>query len=81
MIKDTDTTPERKLIASLRALSPHDWLGFGVGAVAYVRPVTIEGEKVFAVHAADGTPLSVARSFDVACASVRQDDMEPVSVQ
>jgi hypothetical protein len=74
-------TAERKLIDSLRALTPHDWLGFGVGAVAYVRPVLVEGETVFAVHAAGGTPLSVARSFELACANVRQNDMEPVSVQ
>jgi hypothetical protein len=78
MIKET---AERKLIDSLRALTPHDWLSFGVGAIAYVRPVIVEGETVFAVHAADGTPLSVARSFDLACATMRQGDMEPVAVQ
>lgn len=78
MIKDS---AEQKLIDSLRALTPHDWLSFGVGAIAYVRAVQVEGETVFAVHAADGTPLSVARNFDLACATVRQSDMEPVAVQ
>lgn len=78
MIKHTE---ERKLIDSLRALTPHDWLGFGVGAIAYVRAIQVEGETVFAVHAADGTPISVARDFELACATVRQSDMEPVAVQ
>lgn len=64
----------------LRQLSPKDFAAFGVDHVAYVKPVSVNGAAAFAVHAADGTPLTVLPAKDVAFAAVRQNDMEPVSV-
>ncbi len=68
------------MFAHLRQLSTQDFAAFGVDHVAYVRPVVVEGEAAFSIHAADGTPLSVMPQRDVAFAAVRQNDMEPLSV-
>ena len=70
-------TPSPLLI---RQLSPEDFAAFGVDHVAYVKPVTVNGVAAFAVHAADGTPLTVLPDREVASAAVRQNDLEPVSV-
>ena len=61
-------------------MSSADFAAFGSEQVAYVKPVTIDDEARFAVHAADGTPLTIAPSRDLAFAVVRQNEMEPVSV-
>ncbi|ALG70724.1 hypothetical protein VY88_05570 [Azospirillum thiophilum] len=72
MINDTHS--------QLRQLSPQDFAGFGLGDVAYVRHVEVDGTLAFAIHAADGTPLSVVAERDLAFAAIVQNDMEPVSV-
>ncbi len=72
MMNDTHT--------QLRQLSPQDFASFGLGDVAYVRPVEMDGTAAFAIHAADGTPLSVVADRDLAFAAIIQNDMEPVSV-
>ena len=48
--------------------------------VAYVKAVTIEGVRAYAIYLADGTQLALAPSRDVAFAAVRQHELEPVSV-
>lgn len=60
--------------------SARDFAAFGVDIVAYVKPVTVNGTAGYAIHAADGTPLTLVPGRDAAFAAVRQHDMEPVSV-
>jgi hypothetical protein len=48
--------------------------------LAYVKPVSIEGRIVYAIHAADGTHMGWAPDRDTAFAALRQQDFEPVSV-
>ena len=48
--------------------------------IAYVKPVTVEGQTIFAIFAADGRELAVIENRDLAEATVRQNDMEPLSV-
>jgi len=48
--------------------------------VAYVRPAVVEGQKVYAIHSADGSEIGMMAGRDVAFAAVKQHDMEPVSV-
>ena len=62
----------------LEQLSVQDFLKGGINQGAYIRPAP-GGE--YAVHAADGTVLSLAQSFDMAIAAVRHNDMHPVTVQ
>ena len=49
--------------------------------LAYIKRVAgSDGVVGFAVHAADGTPVALLPDREVAFATVRQHDLEPVSV-
>ncbi len=61
-------------------LTEQDLIMLGIEKLAYVKPVTIKGDSLFAVHAADGTEIAVIADRDVAYAAVRQHSLEPVSV-
>jgi hypothetical protein len=52
----------------------------GVQDLAYIKRVVIDGASGYAVHAADGTQIAVIPDRDVAFATVRQHDLEPMSV-
>ena len=52
----------------------------GIEEMAYVKTVTVEGEKMHSIHAADGTPLTVVADRKIAFATVSQHDMQPMSV-
>lgn len=64
----------------LKNLSSQDFLNFGLEEVAYIRPVEVDGEDVFAIHRADGTPISIAENMDSAIVSARYNDLEPLAV-
>jgi hypothetical protein len=72
--------PTAIYIAALRHLSPEDWADYGVNDVAYLKPVTLEGEARYAIHAANGAPLAVMDSREVAQAAIMQNELEAVSV-
>ncbi|HVY12068.1 MAG TPA: DUF1150 family protein [Alphaproteobacteria bacterium] len=57
-----------------------DFGSFGLEDMAYVKLVEIEGQTLHAIHAADGTPLTVIQNRALAFATVRQYEMEPLSV-
>lgn len=61
-------------------LSAQDFLNVGMDQIAYIRSVTLDDHEAFAVHAADGTPISVMHSFDTAVASIKYNEMHPVTV-
>jgi hypothetical protein len=67
-------------VASLRNISAVALAALGTGQMAFIKPVVIDGKRVFAVHGADGTALAVVEDHDVAFALVRQNDLEPLSV-
>ena len=64
----------------LRVLSPMALAALGTGYIAYVKRVTVDEHTAYAVHGADGSPLAMAASRDVAFALIRQNELEPVSV-
>ncbi|MGD0433766.1 MAG: DUF1150 family protein [Acetobacteraceae bacterium] len=58
-----------------------DQLGaLGVSHIAYVKPVIVNGEMGFAIHAADGTPMALAEDRATAMAAIMQHEMLPLSV-
>jgi hypothetical protein len=63
-----------------KTLTAGDLGNFGVEDIAYVKSVTIDGQKLHAIHAADGTPLTVVAGRELAFATVLQHDMSPASV-
>ncbi len=52
----------------------------GVSQIAYIKPVTVQGARAFAIHGADGTPMGVADGFGVALAAIIQHEMLPALV-
>ena len=68
------------LSSPTQPLSAQDFAAFGVDLLAYVKPVTLDGNPGFSIHAADGTPLTVVVGRAAAFATIRRHEMEPVSV-
>jgi hypothetical protein len=77
---DQDGDPAGRVMMDLRHLSEAQLAQLGMTQIAYVRPVIVNGEAGFAIHAADGTPMAVAGDRDVAIAAILQQDMVPVTV-
>ena len=65
---------------ALRNLSAQDFLTFGIHQVAYIRPIKVEGQSAWSLHAADGTALTVQNNEHLAAVMARQNDLEPVAV-
>jgi len=65
---------------TIREISPQALMTMGVSDLAYVRPIQIEGQNLFAVYAADGTQLTVLPSYELAVVTIRRNDLEPVSI-
>lgn len=65
----------------LKGLSSGDFLKIGMNEIAYIRPLdSLADHTVFAVHAADGTQLSILDTMDMAMATLRHNDLVPVTV-
>jgi hypothetical protein len=64
----------------IRHMTSRELALFGMQDLAYVKPVLVDGVTAFAVHAADGTQVTVLPDREVALATVRQHDLEPLSV-
>jgi hypothetical protein len=69
-----------KEIERIRQMSSRELALFGMQDLAYVKPVVVDGASAFAVHAADGTQVTVLPNREVALATIRQHDLEPLSV-
>jgi hypothetical protein len=63
-----------------RAISTEAFASLGAQNLAYVKRIVVGGEEMFAVHAADGSPLSQFADRALAEAALRQHDLEPLSV-
>lgn len=75
-------------------LSPEDFAALGGGHIAYVRQIRSEdvadlfpdaptltpGMTLFALHAADGTPIIVTDSHESAIANAWQNELETMSL-
>jgi len=64
----------------IRQMSSRELALFGMQDLAYVKPVLVDGVTAFAVHAADGTQITVLPDREIALATLRQHDLEPLSV-
>jgi hypothetical protein len=75
-------------------ISPETLAGLGGGKIAYVKPISLDdmkrmfpqapqlepGTQLFALHAADGTPIMITDSRESAVANAWSHELEPVSV-
>lgn len=66
----------------LKEMTPRDFLKIGIDEIAYVRPMSVRGaaQKVYAIHAADGTQLSVMETLDLARATLAHNDLMQVTL-
>ena len=67
-------------IGQMRHMSSWELAHFGMPNIAYIKRVIAKGEISYAVHAADGTPIAVLPDRALAFATVRLQNLEPVSV-
>ena len=67
-------------MVDVRKLSPEQFAQLGMAKLAYVKPVIVNGNSGFAIHAADGTPMALADNRDVAIAAIVQHEMMPALV-
>ncbi len=78
---DTAAQMANQRITDIRNLTNEQFMQLGVSHVAYIRPVDVEGERAFAIHAADGTAMALAPSADVAMAAIHQHEMAAAMLQ
>lgn len=76
----SDTKSDNQIRTDLRALSPREFLNLGVREVAYIRPIVVQNRQAYAIHAADGTPLSVIDNLSTAMAMVHHNDLETATL-
>ena len=74
--------PDSDVRDLLKGLSTRDFLKIGMHEIAYVRSIPLPGQtkEAFAVYAADGTQLSVLETMDMAIATLRHNDLVPVTL-
>ncbi|MDD3446266.1 MAG: DUF1150 family protein [Zavarzinia sp.] len=63
-----------------RHMTPEALAALGDGSLVYVKPVTVDGKDVVAVHGADGALLALLADRDLAFAAAKQYEMMPLSV-
>ena len=85
---------EEKNTEHIATVSPEALAAMGTGHIAYVRPIRSEdvpaqfpqvpqipeGLQLFALHAADGTPMMLTDSREAAIATAWKQELETVSV-
>jgi hypothetical protein len=71
-------TMNTQISVSLKNLSQSDLLAFGLNDLAYLKPVTVNGQAVYAIHAADGSQLALVASQEIGVAAMLEHELEPV---
>jgi hypothetical protein len=69
-----------KEVEQVRHISAREFAALGIQDMAYIKRVLVNDVVGYAVHAADGTQIAVLPDRNVAFATVRQHDLEPLSV-
>jgi hypothetical protein len=64
----------------LKNITPKEFAVLGMQDMAYIKRVVVNDEPGFAIFAADGTQVALLPDQELALATVRQHDLEPVSV-
>jgi hypothetical protein len=67
-------------IERIRQMSTRELALFGMQDIAYVKRAVVNDAPGYTIHAADGTQIAAFADREVAFATVRQHDLEPLSV-
>jgi hypothetical protein len=93
-MKPIDQQTDNETAAGTPAISPEALAQLGDGQIAYVKPIRSEqvaklfpqapaiepGTQLFALHAADGTPIMLTDTREAAVANAWSHELEAVSV-
>jgi len=60
--------------------SQFDLAAWGMENVAYVKSIHVDGEATYGIFAADGTELTTVDNRDEAFVTIRQNELEALSV-
>jgi len=63
-----------------RQMSARELALFGMQDIAYVKSALVNESPGYTIHAADGTQIAAFTDRDVAFATLRQHDLEALSV-
>lgn len=67
---------------TLKTITANDFLMLGHGDIAYIKPSHDEqGNKIYAIHAADGTPVAGLPDATIARNMAEQHDLIVMDVQ
>lgn len=66
--------------AALKTLTQQDFAMLGFGEVAYIRPVMVQGEEIFAVMSADGRQIDLAGDRNSADMAAFDKDLAVVAL-
>lgn len=67
-------------VLDIRHITTAELAQLGISRLAYIKPVVVGGEAVFAIHAADGTPMAVAPNQELAWGAILEHEMVPALV-
>ncbi|MCB8880321.1 DUF1150 family protein [Acidisoma cellulosilytica] len=67
-------------VLDIRQITTAQLAQLGVSRLAYIKPVSVAGEAVFAIHGADGTPMAVAPNQELAWEAILEHEMVPTLV-
>lgn len=71
LLDDGDATQ----VFDLYNLTTDQLMQLGMAHLAYVKPVMLDGQAAFAIHAADGSPMAMATDQALAVAAIVQHEM------
>ena len=80
MIDSADNTTRGSTRIDVRQITADQLQQLGVSQLAYVKPVMLNGAAMFAIHAADGSPMAVAEDRNLALAAIMEHEMIPTLV-
>ncbi|MCU0838833.1 MAG: DUF1150 domain-containing protein [Rhodospirillales bacterium] len=66
--------------AEPKRLTAAAFADLGQGQIAYVKALVTDAGTLWAIHGANGDPLAVMDSRDIALAALRQNDLEAFGV-
>ena len=66
-------------IPAFTQMSPTDFAAIGLNQIAFVKPTVVDGEAGFAVHGADGTPLTRSDLDDLDAEVRLRDELQVIT--
>jgi hypothetical protein len=77
---NTENATGAEIAFNPRSLTEAQFAELGVRQLAYIKPVMVEGKRVFSIHAANGVPMGLAEDSDTAAVAIIQHEMIPARV-